>query len=573
MTHRRVQTFCIIIMCLLFAGSASADVDVQRLTLARNGIFTELTVHVPGHLLSNHFMEEPQDGRPFRVVLDFSGAVHQLGQLNFENLPSAFVTRIRTSQYTTTPQNVVRVVLDLVREVTYKVSTTPESVVISLVAPAESDFASWTSSPLAPGPALAGQLPVMKSDTPVGGPKTKNVAGTVTEQKPAEKGKVVAVVPPQESSAEAWQASRPALTSSPAPEQVWASAPQIKIEKPATSEPPADVGEPAVESEADEVDAVPVVESQEKYAAVVQYDTPIGPEWQQEPPPKSAIAETPAVAQAEMPQDAEATGKDAVTGTETAPAIEEPPVQAQEPVEPTASASDANEKLPLLARLKSKFFGSPGEEQVTSDASVDSSALARIKALASVADDVANEDQISSDSEQTPSATRHIDRQELESKIATVDPAAVTLHAATAEGQVGGERNRETSWKGTPVRTDADRRKITYERFGRRDPFDPLIEGQRSGLWTTALPRVDALRLVGILEDYGGTVALFEDMEGYGYVLHEGDPVKHGHVKAIGENRVIFQIDDYGWVHTVVLELQRDASESMPGMATEYDDE
>ena len=149
MTHRRMQTFRLVVVGLLFVGltgSASADVDVRQLTLAHNGVFTELIVHVPGRLLSNHFIEEPKAGRPFRLVVDFCGVLHRLGQQDFEDVPSEFVTRIRTSQYATTPQNVVRVVLDLKREVTYKVSAEPEAVIISLVTPGEQEFEPWSSS-------------------------------------------------------------------------------------------------------------------------------------------------------------------------------------------------------------------------------------------------------------------------------------------------------------------------------------------------------------------------------------------------------------------------------------------
>ena len=173
--------------------------------------------------------------------------------------------------------------------------------------------------------------------------------------------------------------------------------------------------------------------------------------------------------------------------------------------------------------------------------------------------------------EEAPS--REVDRAELESKIAGVDPLAVSpgsLYAAT-ERKVG--QAAVTVGKGKRVPIDPKRREIEYTRAGRRDPFDPLVEGQRSGLWTTALPRVDALRLVGILNDYDGSIALFEDMEGYGYILHEGDPVKNGYLKAIGDHRALFEVDDYGWVHTIVLEMREDATSINFDYANEDEDE
>ena len=605
MTYRRTQTCWMVVICLLFAGlpgSASADVDVRQLTLTHNGVFTELIVHVPGRLLSNHFIEEPKAGRPFRLVVDFSGAVHQLGQKNFEDLPSEFVARIRTSQYATTPQNVVRVVLDLKREVTYKVSVEPEAVIISLVTPGEPEFEPWSSSSTVHEPVSIQQRFVVdeavpsetvkdeksrrflaRSYAPYNEAKSPKPVVAVKEQiseslAPAEpvipeEDKVVSIVPPAESPAEEWTALNPNQVTSETTKQVWVSAPQIEITE--NTESQSTVSEPQMEPETIEVDVAPAVEGKQRYAAVVQYDVPIGPEWKQEPaqePTEPRVEETPALAEVELPESPEPTEEDAVTRAET-PSEEESPIPVQDPVEPVASGgADSDEDLPLLARLQRKFFGPADDERVAADP--DSAALARIKALAAISDEPASDDRVTEDREQAAPPTRHVDREELESKIAVGDPDAVaSIHAATDGGPIGGETNQRTAWKGTPVRTDAARREVTYERAGRRDPFHPLIEGQRSGLWTTALPRVDALRLVGILEDYDGTVALFEDMEGYGYILHEDDPVKNGHVKTIGKNRVVFHIDDFGWVHTVVLQLQRDASMPVPDWATEFDDE
>lgn len=625
MTHRQMLIVRVAFACLLsmgMAGSAladvAADVDVQRLTLARDGIFTVLTVHAPGRLLSNHFIEEPKDGKPFRVVLDLCGANHKLVQKNFEQLPSNYITRIRTSQYATMPQNVVRIVLDLAREVTYKVSLEAEAINISLVTPDELVFEPWSSVTSAQRTMYAAGKPAVTASAPPTKTSTDNVTAVaakptasmtasapkqqtpavmeqkqdtpsiassrgpyeevlpsepvlVANQQPAksvppakttatEQVNAVVIAPPAESPAEQWDTAKTGTTGEPSVEQVWASAPEIKIELPVEPEQVVeDKPEPDLNKEK------PV------YVAVVQYTSPIGPLPVEATPPNPAGEKRPIVAETDQANNVGETTESAVAAI-SIPEEAAPPVQehvVRQPVLP------ADEQLPLLARLKKKFLGAPEEEQVQADAASDSSALARIRKLAAAVEEQPIEiPAAEGEAEQASTTPNDSDRSALVDKIATVDPSVIgSLHADTGEGMVGGPTTPPQSGKGTPIEVDRTRKEVAYERTGRRDPFDPLIEGQRSGLWTTALPRVDALRLVGILEDYDGTVALFEDMEGYGYILRQGDPVKNGEVKVIGANRVIFQIDDYGWVHTVTLELQRDASALEPDLATEFEEE
>jgi hypothetical protein len=606
-----------VFVCLLavgLAGSALADVDVQRLTMVRDGIFTVLTVHAPGRVLSNHFVEEPKDGRPFRVVLDLCGANHKLAQKTYEQLPSKCITRIRTSQYATTPQNVVRIVLDLDREVTYKVSLEAEAITLALVTPDELVFEPWSSETPEEGAAYMASKPAVDSSEPavkttehvvaVAMPTPSTTAAVPKPQEPASapgkqdapsfalsqgsddvvmshgptpasqqqqtepvkpvkttpvaQVKTVAIAPPVESPAEKWDAVTPPAAGEPPAEQVWASAPGIKIELP--HEP-----EQAMES-------TPQPDKEQRtYAGVVQYATPIGPLPVENTPSNLDVAKTAGVAETGRTNNLVETTAPVAVAT---PTLQEtaPPVQEHVVVLPP-SASD--EQLPLLARLKNKFLGSPGKEQVQADAGTDSAALDRIRKLAAAIEEQPAEiPAIEPGLEPAATTPSDSERLALVDKIATVDPSVIrSLHAETEDGETGDPTTPQQGGKGTPMQVDDMRQKVYYERVGRRDPFDPLMEGQRSGLLTASLPRVDALRLVGILQDYDNTVALFEDMEGYGYVLREGDPVMNGEVKVIGENRVIFQIDDYGWVHTVTLELRCDSQAIEPDLATELEEE
>ena len=69
------------------------------------------------------------------------------------------------------------------------------------------------------------------------------------------------------------------------------------------------------------------------------------------------------------------------------------------------------------------------------------------------------------------------------------------------------------------------------------------------------LASVDNLKLVGTLEDGSGYKALLEDDRGYGYLLNSGDRVKNGYVVNVFENKVFFQIEEYGWSRVISLEL------------------
>jgi hypothetical protein len=105
------------------------------------------------------------------------------------------------------------------------------------------------------------------------------------------------------------------------------------------------------------------------------------------------------------------------------------------------------------------------------------------------------------------------------------------------------------------VGSSPSRNVIIYDDMGRRDPFAPLVKGLRSGFISDQLPSVENLRLVGVLRDDREAIALLENLEGYGYVLHVGDRVENGTVAAIEENRVLFRVQDYGWSHIVALQL------------------
>lgn len=110
---------------------------------------------------------------------------------------------------------------------------------------------------------------------------------------------------------------------------------------------------------------------------------------------------------------------------------------------------------------------------------------------------------------------------------------------------------------GTFMQVSPSRKVIRYHSEGRRDPFSPLTGRDRyaSGKKRRAVPAAEQLRLVGIMRSLAGNKALLEDGEGNGYILAPGDRVRNGYLVSVSENKVLFQVTEYGWTKTVAMEL------------------
>jgi hypothetical protein len=112
--------------------------------------------------------------------------------------------------------------------------------------------------------------------------------------------------------------------------------------------------------------------------------------------------------------------------------------------------------------------------------------------------------------------------------------------------------------KGTLVAEFPKRLVVKYQSSQYRDPFKTLIDAARvqNVPVEQRIANVEGLKLVGIIESDGGSNrALFEDKEGYGYMLKSGDKVRNGYVLRVEIDRVYFQIFEYGWSRTVALKM------------------
>ena len=112
--------------------------------------------------------------------------------------------------------------------------------------------------------------------------------------------------------------------------------------------------------------------------------------------------------------------------------------------------------------------------------------------------------------------------------------------------------------KGSLAAAFPKREVVRYHSFGRRDPFMALVSKSLTGYQNGEIPDVETLRLVGVLQSEYDNMALLEDMEGYGYILQDGDKVKNGYVIQIYNNKVLFQISEFGWSRSVALTMDLD---------------
>lgn len=207
------KTYTAIILALtLVAGAATmtaASTAITQIDLSRDGSFTVLTIHGNGQFRYAHESVEATASKPFRVVIDCLAARHDLPQFHFTDLPPSVVTAIRTSQYSVTPEEVVRVVLDLARESVYRVEAAGDNVKVYVSDQKTAPFPLWTSGKTStprpsdskqvaakpagekPVPSVTAAKPAVTSETSTKKPTT------VAKTEPTAQKKVTKTTPPQ----------------------------------------------------------------------------------------------------------------------------------------------------------------------------------------------------------------------------------------------------------------------------------------------------------------------------------------------------------------------------------------
>jgi hypothetical protein len=601
-----VGVVAVALVVALPIAAAATTAPISNLIVRPQGDFVELTVIGGGRTLCDNFTEPAGNGRPFRIVLDFCDADHAMGQQTFDGLPLTQIKRIRTSQFATNPQRIVRVVLDMREEVTYSTRNEESALVVRFVDP-NRQFAAWEANPNAKGSTPANTRPTLAVNTPTtpktaakkeskpkvvakpapvmaqtpptvtAPPKTKThdvsrnentytplVASERTETQPLsdyaspkpQTPVVVATYPmpaktetnPAAAKSAQHVSATPATTAEPMVKKVTENAKQSPVsdEKPVfaktekTSNPVTITtapSTPAMTSNATKAEFAanrkPFVVPQVPLVFAPEYLDGTKPMMEETPAPARDFAVSkesliPAGPPQPSPAEkalAESEAAQAMWASTTSP---NPDGKSVSPSSTPAHAEpvDDTEVQPtgtLLDRLKTKFFGNhiAPRPYTTIEGEIPGA-----------------------DSYGPPTPSNDLDREALLERIRQ------TEQRVAAGGSGSQDMGDEGGAGGVPTRAI-----LHYDDMGRRDPFAPLVTGMRSGFVTDQLPDVETLRLVGVLHDDVEALALLENVEGYSYIMRTGDRVQNGSLVSIQGNRALFRVEDYGWSHTVALQL------------------
>ncbi len=146
----KILVYSLSLLLLTVLAVSADDARVSTLNLSPQSGETVLRIDVSGPFQFAHETAEAKDGKPFRVVVDIFPAIHELSQKDFIDLPKTLLSSIRTSQYSTDPEKVVRVVCDLDETVMYRVEKKGSAVYLYLSDKKSGNFASWSSPVKAP---------------------------------------------------------------------------------------------------------------------------------------------------------------------------------------------------------------------------------------------------------------------------------------------------------------------------------------------------------------------------------------------------------------------------------------
>jgi hypothetical protein len=101
-------------------------------------------------------------------------------------------------------------------------------------------------------------------------------------------------------------------------------------------------------------------------------------------------------------------------------------------------------------------------------------------------------------------------------------------------------------------RIEPEENRVTYNSYGRRDPFIPVEQGSTdNGI------DIDQMKVVGIIWQASQPMAVLEHNReaGVSFTVKEGDPVHNGRVARISHDAVTFDISEYGISRSYSLKL------------------
>ncbi|MFH1687241.1 MAG: hypothetical protein ABIE70_06920 [bacterium] len=506
-----IRSAQIALVIVALAASFAAASDVTNVQLAYKNGQTIATIESTGEARFTHQIEDAKDGKPFRVIVDILSATHGLKSKNFTSVPACIVSGIRSSQFSVYPEKVVRVVFDMDRETVYQIAGQGNRIQVTFPDKNAAAFTEWNSRE-----AVAKTFAVASD-------KGRGFVAPQSKHETLPTGKAESTPKTAKQYNDAYDKDRlVSLENEPAPKS--------SVNKPA-AKPPTVAGTPPVEK---------VVKAKSDPAAPAKFSDKDKLANLYQPTPAPKPAEKAPVRPAEVKQLAvnpETPSKPVASKT---PAVKEPVKKTALATKPVAQpqpriTKDVNTKAAPSTPL---VLAATDPEPTSKAPTVKKVNQTPVKATAQEA-----EDKTAPDTEMEPSKSTKPTPQKVDRK---------------ATSRFRRDPVMSKKMKGTLVAEFPKRLVVKYKTQG-RDPFATLINeaAVNHNQMEQRIPNVDGLRMVGVIEAQGGVnSALFEDSDGYGYILKAGDKVRRGYVLRVEKDRVYFQIFEYGWSRTVALNLE-----------------
>lgn len=508
---------CAIICILLVLAaslSATAAVRVTNLYMEKNSQFTEFTIACDSDFKFEQQIVEATKDKPYRIVVDILDAVHRLPQWEFDNIPKSSIIGVRTSQFSVEPREIVRVVLDVKGNLTYKVKKEGDNLVLFVNTPDDAKFARWVAAPNEPDwPTLAQHdkldLTPARPGNEANAPQVTKPGQPAAEKKPTEtktpatKPQLAQIPPPKSEDLSPFNDLL--VDKGTDPSQLKHSEPEPKAKQTATT--------PA--KQVDTSNLMPPT------PLIVPEPKPT--ETKVEPEPKaakSALPETKVTAKPRLAQHEEVVP--APPTSLPKPQVDDtPPMLSDEITKSTANS--------IREKYAARVNGQAPAEQGQVETYEEKPVLDKVERI----------------------------RQKYKHGIEFVandDDAARLAAKAERERQQAAQDS-----DGAPRFYDEfipQRDVVMYSSDGQRDPFAPLVDLADEMAAKSDLPDVATLKLIGVLQDNETNRALFEDYAGYAYIMETGDRVRNGFLASIHEDHVVFQIRQYGWSRQVAVQLE-----------------
>jgi hypothetical protein len=559
----------------LWSSASWGTCRINDLSLEKEGNFTKLTIYADKPFEFVHSTAEREDGKPYRIVIDCQDAIYNLPQHNFaKSLPPGNIKAIRTSQFQAEPEKIVRIVLDLDKPAIYKVVARGEDKkgAIAILTAQDLSFPFWAAGKDEKA-SSEGKLtsPASVEKTTNEGSTTKEDLSTLSENKnwsdsePAENAK------PQEVEKKA-TFERPLSFADTSEINTKKETLPVSMAKPEPNKSgfestgkEVESGKKVSEQTGEKAVLATAVTSPEVFSAPNQKDKKLqseqgedkkGETTVEKEASKSSFSKPSSQAPLKIEKEKSSSLRQAQGGeqsrTEEILAKESGKKESIQKVSPSSQKGTISspteveqvaKKSPGESKISSMSPTAKGEKEPIQKESLPSQKGAL--SSASEAEKVAKEPKGESE-------TKSEDLTAEKEKLALVTPGGKSTKEKTAPPE---SLIVVSKPEGAELEMIFQRKVVYYHGEDRRDPFAPLTERISTDFGKIPLPMFESLKLVGVLKDEEGNRALLEDEKGYGYILKNGDKIKNGYVVSVEDNKVIFQIEEYGWSRTIALEL------------------